>query len=78
MWSKAEIKEGIAMNEVETEICPKSGGKMIKGSTENLGRNFACTRSEPKSEELRVRVQSYWCRKCGYIEFYKELKEKKE
>jgi predicted nucleic-acid-binding Zn-ribbon protein len=60
------------MNKVEAETCPKCGGKMIEGSTETLGRNFACTRGEPKPEEWRVRVQSYHCRECGYIEFYKE------
>ena len=67
------------MNKVEAETCAKCGGKMIKGSKETLGGNFACTRAEPKPErEWRVRVQSYYCRKCGYIEFYKELKERKE
>ena len=46
------------MNKVEAETCSKCGGKMIEGSTETLGRNFACKRGEPKPEEWRVRVQS--------------------
>jgi predicted RNA-binding Zn-ribbon protein involved in translation (DUF1610 family) len=63
----------------DVKKCPKCGGEMIRGSNENLGRNFACTRSEPKPEELRVgKVLSYCCRNCGYVGFYKEMKEKKE
>jgi predicted nucleic-acid-binding Zn-ribbon protein len=55
--------------------CPKCGGEMTEGSTETLGRNFACTRSEPKPGEVNVRVQSFHCGNCGYMEFYRELKQ---
>jgi hypothetical protein len=59
---------------------PKYDGEMVRGSTETLGRNFSCTRGEPKTpEELRAcRVQSYYCKKCGYTEFYKEMKQMKK
>jgi len=55
--------------------CPKCGGKMTKGSTENLGIAFGCTRAQPKKpEDLPAgRAESYYCRKCGYMEFYKKL-----
>lgn len=57
--------------------CPKCGREMIRGSNETLGRNFACTRNEPKPKKLRiVKIQSYHCCKCGYMEFYKELRER--
>lgn len=57
----------------ESGKCPKCGGKMAWGSDENLVRNFACTRGEPKPEDLRiVRVHSCYCKSCGYMEFYRE------
>jgi predicted nucleic-acid-binding Zn-ribbon protein len=65
-------EEGIAMSEVKK--CPKCSGEMVKGSKENLERNFACTRGEPKPEvPQNVKVQSYYCKSCGYVEFYREL-----
>lgn len=65
-------KRGIEMSGVKT--CPKCRGEMIRGSKENLERNFACTRGEPNPEvPQKVNVQPYYCRNCGYIEFYREL-----
>lgn len=64
------------MSEYEAKICPKCDGEMIDGSNENLERNFACTRAEPNPEvPPLVKVQPYYCKDCGYIEFYKEMKE---
>ncbi len=58
--------------------CPKCSGKMMKGSKENLDRNFACTRPEPDPEVTpRVKIQSYYCTSCGFMEFYRELKTDK-
>lgn len=66
------------MNENEVMKCPKCGGEMNKGSKENLERNFACTRGEPNPEVPQVvKVQSYYCKNCGYIEFYSKLEKKK-
>ena len=60
----------------EVKKCPKCKGEMIQGSKENLERNFACTRGEPHPEVPQlVKVQSYYCKNCGYIEFYREIKE---
>ncbi len=47
---------------------------MVWGTNENLVRNFACTRGEPKPEDLQiVRAHSCYCKSCGYMEFYREL-----
>jgi len=59
----------------EVKKCLKCGGIMVKGSVENLGLAFGCTRTEPKKpEDLPAdRVQPYYCENCGYMEFYKKL-----
>jgi len=59
----------------EIKKCPKCHGEMIKGSKENLERNFACTRGEPNPEvPQNVKIQPYYCKNCGYMEFYRENK----
>lgn len=55
--------------------CRKCEGEIVRGSAETLGRDFTCTRTEPKPDEVHVRVQSYYCRICGYIELYTEKTE---
>lgn len=59
----------------KTTECPKCGGEMMRGSNENLGIAFGCTRAEPKKpEDLPAgRAESYYCKNCGYMEFYKSL-----
>jgi len=59
----------------EVKKCPKCGKMMVKGSAENLGLAFGCTRTEPKKpEDLPAdRVQPYYCDNCGFMEFYKKL-----
>ena len=60
----------------EVKKCPKCNREMIKGSKENLGINFACTRRELNLEVPQlVKIQPYYCKNCGYIEFYRETKE---
>lgn len=42
----------------DVKKCSKCGGEMVMGTSENLVRNFSCTRVEPKSEDLQtVKVQ---------------------
>jgi predicted nucleic-acid-binding Zn-ribbon protein len=60
------------MNNVK--MCPKCGGEMVRGTNENLVRNFSCTRGEPKPEDVQiVKVHSSYCGSCGYMEFYRAL-----
>ena len=60
------------MNNVKK--CPKCDSEMVRGTSENLVRNFSCTRGEPRPEDLQVvKVRSSYCRSCGYMEFYREL-----
>jgi predicted Zn-ribbon and HTH transcriptional regulator len=67
------------MNESEVKKCPKCDGTMIKGSEQTLDDAFRCTRGgteDPtKLEKFDFRIQPYYCESCGYIEFYKEMKE---
>jgi len=65
------------MNEKEVKKCPKCNGVMVKGSAQTLNDAFRCTRPEPKEleEKYKDRIQPYYCKNCGYIEFYKEKKE---
>jgi len=59
--------------------CPKCSGRMIKGSEKTLNDAFRCTRPDSqKLEQYSFKIQPYYCERCGYIEFYKEIKEKKE
>ena len=70
---KVTTKQGDE-NLSEVKKCPKCRGEMIRGSKENLEGNFACTRGEPNPEVPQiVKVQSYYCKSCGYMEFYREL-----
>ena len=46
---------------------------MVAGTGENLVRNFSCTQGASKPEDkLIVRVQSYYCSSCSYMEFYRK------
>jgi predicted nucleic-acid-binding Zn-ribbon protein len=64
------------MNESEIKKCPKCRGEMIEGSQDNLEWRFACTRREPNPEAPQIaQIQSYYCKNCGYIEFYRKTRE---
>ncbi len=58
----------------ETKTCPKCRGEMAKGTKDVFGDHFACTRrTQKKLEKQGVdRIQPYYCKNCGYVEFYKE------
>ena len=74
--NKMNEEEGIISVKEGMIKCPKCGGEMIMGSKENLERNFACTRGEPNPKAPQmVKIQPYYCKNCGYIEFYRETKE---
>lgn len=60
----------------EAKKCPKCEGEMVEGVGEIFGNIFACTRNPKNLEALQgEKIQSYYCKNCGYIEFYKEKKE---
>jgi len=54
----------------EVKKCPKCGGEMEKG--ELLPRSTLGGFWKPK------RILPYVCKRCGYIELYREMKEKKD
>ena len=64
----------------EGRKCPKCEGVMVKGSEQVLDETFRCTRGGTEGperlEKYDFRVQPYCCQNCGYIEFYKEIKER--
>jgi len=59
----------------EVKKCPKCGGEMVEA-----GRLVAHTRVltdvslAKKGDVIGDRIIPYYCRTCGYIEFYKEMK----
>lgn len=59
------------MNEDEIKTCPKCGGIMEKGRCLHSygGVGFA-----KKGDLIGDKIIPYYCRACGYIELYKELK----
>ena len=60
----------------EVKKCPKCGGKMVEGSEQTLFDAFRCTRPDPKKLKERHgnKIQPYYCKKCGYTEFYRQVK----
>lgn len=66
----------------EVKKCPKCSGKMIRGSEQTLDDAFRCTRGGTEGpqrlEKYNFRIQPYYCENCGYIEFYKEMKNKEQ
>jgi len=58
----------------EVRKCPKCGGEMEKGRIFTYGGiSFA-----KKGDWFGDKIIPYYCKNCGYIEIYKEMKEKKE
>ncbi len=65
------------MSEVKT--CPKCGSIMVQGDFYTTG--IDTTARIAKTGEPYRRgdaVISLYCENCGYVELYKEMKEKKE
>jgi len=60
----------------EVMKCPKCGGEMKKGR--GLAGGYGIIRFV-KMGDLRGDITSaFYCKNCGYIELYKEMKQKKE
>lgn len=61
----------------EVKKCPKCGGEMERGTLDVLlGMHIVSKRGS----KIRAgdKVSPYYCMNCGYVELYKEMKEKKE
>jgi YgiT-type zinc finger domain-containing protein len=55
--------------------CPKCGGEMVEGSV----RTYAGAFHLKKAGDIHGdRIHSLYCKDCGFIEFYKKMKTKKE
>ena len=65
------------MSELKRSKC---GVEMVESTTSVFGDSFACTRrSQKKLQEQGVdRIRACYCKSCGYIAFYKEIKKTKE
>ncbi len=56
--------------------CPKCQGRMTIAGEETFGDFFGCTRNPEYIEALKgKKIESFLCNNCGYIEFYKKMKE---
>jgi len=51
---------------------------MLEGTKTVFGDVFACTRrnAEKLEEQHLDKIQPYYCKNCGYVEFYKEVMER--
>jgi len=57
----------------EVKECPKCGGEVVKGEVRTYGGVFSLRKLK---DIVGDRIQAFYCRNCGYIELYKEMKEK--
>ena len=58
----------------EVKKCPKCDGEMVQGEfLKNLPKVVVFTKEDQRSCE---RVIPNYCKKCGFIEIYKEMKKK--
>jgi len=67
------------MSESEIKKCPKCGGEMREGKLRGAAGVYI--RFDTSGSWLFPSYESFegfMCQKCGFIEFYKEMKEKRE
>jgi predicted nucleic-acid-binding Zn-ribbon protein len=57
----------------EVEKCPKCDGEMAKGTLNSYPHSFRLLKSGDWRGDI---IQAFYCEDCGYLEFYKETKEK--
>jgi len=62
------------MSEGEVKKCPKCSGEMEKGR--KLFAYYGVTFAK-KGDWFGDKIIPYYCKKCGFIELYKEMKEDK-
>ena len=65
------------MNEKEIKKCSKCGGEMIEGDVTTISSPlgwmgmFHLKKKDDLLGGSSGRIQTYYCKKCGYIEFYR-------
>lgn len=59
----------------EVKKCPKCGGEMVRVS--RLSDGHAAVQLSNGLLSFEGKVIPYYCKKCGFIELYKEMKEEK-
>lgn len=64
------------MSESEGIKCPKCGGEMKKGK--GLAGGYGIMRFVKLGDLRGDMTFAFYCKNCGYIELYKEIKQKKE
>jgi predicted nucleic-acid-binding Zn-ribbon protein len=65
------------MNENEAKKCPKCGGEMEEGRSLSAARaHFWEVLFSKKGDWYGDKVVPFYCRSCGYVELYKEMKER--
>ena len=60
----------------EAKICPKCSGEMVKGHR-ITGHLVTAVRFTKMSDMIGDMIIPYYCRKCGFIELFKEMKDEK-
>jgi predicted nucleic-acid-binding Zn-ribbon protein len=68
------------MSKGEAKKCPKCGGEMEEGReliARYMLRAMAITFAKDR-DVFGDNIIPFYCKNCGYIELYKEMKEKKE
>jgi len=63
----------------EVKKCPRCGGEMEKGDCLfGYGGSVKLQYFSKEKQPLQDSVIPFYCRNCGYLEFYRAMKEKKE
>lgn len=60
----------------EAKTCPKCRGEMEKGAR-ITGHLVTAVRFTKMSDMIGEMIIPYYCKKCGFIELFKELKDEK-
>jgi len=69
------------MSEKEVKNCPKCGGEMEEGERiTSFGRGWfpQAVKFAKKMDIYGDKIVPFYCKNCGYVELYKEMKEKRE
>ena len=69
------------MSEKEVKNCPKCGGEMEEGERITSFARGWIPQAVTFAKKIDIRgdkIIPFYCKKCGYIELYKKMKEKKE